>query len=60
MGGLGFDFRVIQIGHSDAFGSSILQRFSFMVQSCVDQALSLVTLFENSLRFLMTLEHRFK
>ena len=36
MGGLEYDsFRAIQIGHSVAYGSPPLQRFSSVVRSCV-------------------------
>ena len=40
MGGLGFDFRAIQIGRSVAYGLPPLLRFSFVVRSCVGQVLS--------------------
>ena len=40
MGGLGFDSRTIQIGHSVAYGSPPLQRFSSVVQSCVGRRVS--------------------
>ena len=40
MGGLGFTPQAIQIGHGVIYGSPLLQRFSFVVQSCVGQALS--------------------
>ena len=40
MGGTGFDSWAIQIEHSVAYGSPPLQRFSFVVRSCVGQALS--------------------
>ena len=40
MGGPGFDSRAIQIGHSVAYGSPPLQRFSFVVRSSVGQVLS--------------------
>ena len=39
MGGLGFDYQAIQIGHSVIYGSPFLQRFSSVVRSCVGQAL---------------------
>ena len=35
MGGLEYDSRAIQMGHSVAYGSQPLQRFSSMVRSCV-------------------------
>ena len=56
MGGLGFDSQAIQIGHSVAYGSPPLQRFSYVVRSCVGRALickdelmssPVVTFFEN-------------
>ena len=40
MGDPRFDSRAIQIGHSVACGSPLLLRFSFVVRSCVGQALS--------------------
>ena len=39
IGDLGFDSRANQIGHSVAYGSPPLQRFSSVVRSCVGQAL---------------------
>ena len=40
MGGLWFDSRAIQIGHSVAYGSPPLHRFSSVVRGCVGQAFS--------------------
>ena len=40
MGGLGFDCRATEIGHSVAYGLPPLQRFSSVVRSCDGQALS--------------------
>ena len=67
MKGLGFDSRAIQIGHSVAYGSPPLQRFSFVVQSCVGQALSrggeprhLLHFLKTYLRFQLTLECKYK
>ena len=66
-GGLGFNSRAIQIGHSVAYGSPPLHRFSSVVRSCVGQAFSRgdeprhsLHPLKTYLRFLMTLQRRYK
>ena len=66
MGGLGFDSRAIQTGHSDAYGSAPLRRFSSVDRSCVGQALSRgdeprhsFNFLKTYFRFLIALERRY-